>query len=140
LELAADWSTRRAHIAATTVSGVVERLIETGGDGHWRVDGARAPQLDGCRDVDLESSALTNALPVHRLGLAMGEQSAAPAAYVRAATAEVARLEQHYSRVEDHEAGQQYDYEAPAFDFRCRLVYDRAGLVVDYPGIATRAG
>ncbi len=31
------------------------------------VDGEPAPHLDGVLDVDLESSALTNAFPVHRL-------------------------------------------------------------------------
>jgi hypothetical protein len=33
-----------------------------------------------------------------------------------------------------------YDYTAPAFGFTARLVYDETGLIVDYPGIATRAG
>jgi hypothetical protein len=28
---------------------------------------------------------------------------------------------------------------APAFGFGARLVYDRSGLVLDYPGIAVRA-
>jgi hypothetical protein len=36
------------------------------------------------------------------------------------------------------EAHDQYDYAAPIFDFECRLVYDNAGLVLDYPGIAQR--
>ncbi|MGE5286203.1 MAG: putative glycolipid-binding domain-containing protein [Micromonosporaceae bacterium] len=31
-------------------------------------------------------------------------------------------------------------YEISAFDFTCRLVYDEGGLVLDYPGIAVRAG
>jgi hypothetical protein len=34
----------------------------------------------------------------------------------------------------------QYDYGAPAFGFTARLVYDSSGLVLDYPGIARRAG
>jgi hypothetical protein len=34
---------------------------------------------------------------------------------------------------------ERYDYTAPAFDFRCELVYDEYGLVLDYPGIAVRA-
>jgi hypothetical protein len=34
---------------------------------------------------------------------------------------------------------ERYDYTAPAFEFRCELVYDAAGLVLDYPGIASRA-
>ncbi len=33
-----------------------------------------------------------------------------------------------------------FDYEAPRFDFSARLAYDRSGLVVRYPGIATRVG
>lgn len=36
--------------------------------GGWRP----GPRLDGCFDVDLESSSMTNTLPVHRLGLAPG--------------------------------------------------------------------
>ena len=31
-----------------------------------------------------------------------------------------------------------YRYEAPELDFRSELVYDEHGLVLDYPGIATR--
>jgi len=34
---------------------------------------------------------------------------------------------------------QRYDYAAPVFGFAARLVYDEAGLVLDYPGIALRA-
>jgi hypothetical protein len=28
----------------------------------------------------------------------------------------------------------------PALGFTCRLIYDESGLVLDYPGIAVRAG
>ena len=34
--------------------------------------------------------------------------------------------------------GEVYDYESPAFDFRCQLTYDESGLVLSYPGIAVR--
>jgi hypothetical protein len=98
-----------------------------------------APHLDGCLDVDLEASAMTNALPVHRLDLATGERAQAPAAYVRAPDLSVERLEQQYLRMSDRDGHQRYDYSAPAFDFSCQLVYDEAGLVLDYPGIAVRA-
>ncbi|HXR22578.1 MAG TPA: putative glycolipid-binding domain-containing protein [Acidimicrobiales bacterium] len=140
LEVDPSWNTRRAQVTTRAVRGSAERLVESDGDGHWVINGATAGHLDGCFDVDLESSALTNALPVHRLSLAVGETAAAPAAYVRLTTATVERLDQQYTRVEDEGSRQRYDYEAPAFDFRCRLVYDRAGLVLDYPGIAVRAG
>jgi uncharacterized protein len=134
IEVDAGWSTRRAHVTSL----VAERRLETDGEGHWLVDGEPASQLDGVFDVDVESSALTNAFPVHRLGLQVGEEADAPAAYVRALDLSVERLEQHYRRMDHQGDGQRYDYTSPAFDFRAQLVYDRSGLVVDYPGIAIR--
>ena len=61
------------------------------------------------------------------------------AAYVRALDLSVERLEQQYTRTADQHGHQRYDYTAPAFDFSCQLVYDEAGLVLAYPGIAVRA-
>jgi hypothetical protein len=91
-------------------------------------------------DVDLESSAMTNALPVRRLALEPGEGAAAPAVYVPAVGLNVERLEQNYVRTDDDGPRQRYDYAAPAFGFSCRLVYDAMGLVLAYPGVAVRAG
>src|SRR3954453_19614756 len=65
----AVWATRSAHIWGRASSGLRELTREADGAGRWRIDGAPAGQLDGCLDVDLESSSLTNAFPVHRLGL-----------------------------------------------------------------------
>ena len=83
---------------------------------------------------------MTNALPVHRMSLPVTARAAAPAAYVRAVGLAVERLEQTYARTPGEATRQCYDYTAPAFDFGCRLVYDESGLVLDYPGIAVRAG
>ena len=82
---------------------------------------------------------MTNALPVHRMGLPAGARAAAPAAYVRALDLSSGRLDQDYVRAADESGRQRYDYTAPAFGFACRLVYDESGLVLDYPGIAVRA-
>jgi hypothetical protein len=78
------WTTRRSRLSGRSASGSRSIVLEADGLGHWRVDGEVAPHLDGCVDVDLESSAMTNALPVHRMDLPVGGQAAAPAAYVRA--------------------------------------------------------
>jgi hypothetical protein len=118
---------------------VKEILVEADGDGGWRVDGSPVPDLDGCLDLDLESSSLTNAFPVRLLALEVGEQAEAPAAYVRAEDLSVERLEQRYVRLEDGPRGQRYRYESPAFDFEAELAYDESGLVLDYPRIAVRA-
>jgi hypothetical protein len=115
-----------------------ERLIEADGDGRRRIDDQQAPHLDGCLDVDLESSALTNALPAHRLGLGPGSSAQAPAAYMRVLGLKVERLEQQYARIVDQAGRQPFDYTAPVFDSSCQLGYDATGLVLAYPGIAVR--
>ena len=73
--------TRMATLTSQSASGRRERLLEADGVGHWSVDGKTTNLLDGCLDVDLEASAMTNALPVRRLALAVGERAAAPAGY-----------------------------------------------------------
>jgi len=133
------WRTRSARVTGRSTTGARRRLLEGNGGGRWSIDGEPAPHLDGCLDVDLESSAMTNALPVHRLALTPDATVQAPAAYVRALDLSVERLEQQYTRTTDQDGRQRYDYTAPAFDFSCRLVYDEAGLVMAYPGIAVRA-
>ena len=134
-----SWATRRACVSARTDVGKRALEVTTDGAGGWWLDGSPAGHLDGCLDIDLESSVLTNAFPVHRLGLACGQGADAPGAYVRAGDLRVERLEQRYVRLEDQAAGRRFAYAAPAFDFSCVLAYDDAGLLLDYPGIAVRA-
>lgn len=129
-----DWHTRQARVMSDTVAGPRETLLESDGAGRWTVDAKHAPHLDGLIDVDLEASACTNTLPVHRLSLPAGEVIAAPAAYVGALDLSVTRLNQTYRRLDDRH----YDYTSEGGDFRAVLSYDAAGLLVDYPGIATR--
>jgi uncharacterized protein len=140
IRLDAAWLTREARVTTRTASGERDTVMACDGEGRWRVDGRPAAHLDGCLDVDLESSALTNTLPVHRLALAVGARAATPAAYVRALDLRAERLEQTYARLPDEAGRQRYRYAAPAFDFTCTLVYDSSGLVLDYPGIAVRTG
>lgn len=138
IALAPDWSTLTAVVHNRSCDGAGEVRLHSDRHGRWLIDGVAAPRLDGCLDVDLESSSLTNAFPVHRLGLEVGQAAQAPAAYVRARDLEVQRLEQRYVRLPDGALGQRYHYCAPQFEFECELVYDRSGLVIDYPGIAVR--
>jgi uncharacterized protein len=138
IELTTDWATSRALVRGRSASGPKELRLEGDGAGRWRIDGRPAAHLDDCLDVDLESSCLTNAFPVQRLALEVGDSAQAPAVYVRALDLSVGRLEQRYTRLEDLNGAERYRYEAPAFDFEAELVYDASGLVVDYPGIGRR--
>jgi hypothetical protein len=98
IEVDDAWATRRARVTGHSPSGSRSTLLEADGAGTWRIDGQAAPHLEGCLAVDLESSAFTNALPVHRMQPSIGERSAAPAAYIRVKSLAVQRLEQTYPR------------------------------------------
>ena len=135
-----SWRTTSARVWARSREGEREVRVQADGSGKWLIDGAVADDLDGCIDIDLESSACTNTLPVHRLALGEGEAGESPAAYVRALDLRVERLEQRYFRVAaDGDPGRpRFHYSAPRFDYDDDLVYDSRGLVLHYPGIATR--
>ncbi len=135
IRLADGWRTREVHVSSETVTGRRSTVLVSDGAGRWTVDGVPAPHLDGLVDVDLEASACTNMLPVHRLALPDGEVTAAPAVYVRALDVSVARLDQTYRR----RGPGTFDYSSEGGAFRAVLEYDAAGLVLDYPGIARRA-
>jgi hypothetical protein len=139
IRLDAFWRTRECAVSNRTASRAGSTLIESDAAGRWQVDGVEDPHLEGCIDIDLESSVLTNAFPVHRLELPVGAQGHAPAAFVRVTDLAVERLEQNYLRVADAGRRSSYDYSAPAFDVACRLEYDESGLLLNYPGLAVRA-
>ncbi|KAF0848180.1 putative glycolipid-binding domain-containing protein [Nocardia caishijiensis] len=138
LRLDGSWHTRSAQITGRYPDGRRTLTVQSDGLGRWQVDGATAPELDGCLDVDLEASVFTNSLPVRRLALDIGDSADAPAVYIRAADLKTVRLPQHYRRATDGDDGPRFDYTSSDFDYRATLSYDGAGLIVDYPGLGRR--
>ena len=129
IRLAPDGST-----SAATIRSLDRTLTLARGGGVWTIDDVDRADLADCPDIDLESSAVTNALPIARLKLAVGESGRALAAWVRADLA-VERLEQTYTRLDER----RYDYVSHYDGFHAVLEYGDDGLVLDYPGIAARA-
>jgi hypothetical protein len=124
-------------VRSTTPSGHHQVSLETDGAGAWRVDRAPRPDLDGCLDVDLESSACTNSFPVHRMQRARVTHSEAPAAWVRVRDLGDERLGQHYRRAE-HIAGPELRLPSTAVRLRApprlsQLTADRRTTPVSRP-------
>jgi hypothetical protein len=130
----AAWRTRRAEVWAVAPDAVRRLLLEADGAGGWRVDGAAAPALAGCLDVDLAATPFTNTLPIRRLALAVGQRGVARAVWVGAPRLELEVLEQSYERV----GVDRYRYEVPASGFGAEVLVDDQGLVVEYAGLARR--
>jgi hypothetical protein len=130
-----DWVTRTAHVRSLLPGREAEVLLERSEAGDWTADGAPRPELAGVVDVDLEASAVTNTLPVHRE--ALDRETAGSAAYVRLDLT-VELLEQWYGPAETVDGGLRVRYRAPRFGADLDLTLDAAGMVLDYPGLATR--
>lgn len=135
VELDGQWRARRARVEDDLGKVLT---VEADGAGTWWVNGKRTRSLDGCLDVDLEASLVTNFAPVRRLALAVGDSSQAPACYVRHQGLKVERLEQQYRRARDRRSLLQFDYDSPRFGYHARLQFACDGLVVDYPQIGRR--
>ena len=104
------------------------------GKGRWRVDGAHAPALDGCLDLDIQVTPFTNTLPIRRLDLAAGEIADLRAVYVPLPDLTPVPAEQSYACLRPLGlSGGLYRYESRASGFSADLPVDSGGFVVDYP-------
>lgn len=133
VELDASWRTRRAEVRSLLADATT--VLERSPEGEWFVDARPRPDLAGVVDVDLEASAVTNLLPVRREPLAVA--TAVPAAYVRLDLG-VEELAQVYGPARRERGRIRVPYGAPRFGVEVELELDDAGMVVTYPGLATR--
>ena len=128
------WSTRT--VQAWSVSATGERrlsLLADEGRRWWR-NGSRAPELDGCTDVDVAATPLTNTFPINRLqALEAEEEVTLPVVWVDVPELGVTRVDQTYRRLAERR-WQYRDSRHGAFE----LSVDADGLVLEYAGFATR--
>lgn len=131
------WRVRRVEI-----SFVDERRglsLTADGEGRWFDEsGAAVPALDGCVDVDITATPLTNTLPIRRLALKRGESADVKVAYVTVPDLRVAPDGQRYTCLETDAAGGRYRFEQTGSGFTAVLRVDADGLVDDYPGLFER--
>jgi uncharacterized protein len=130
IECDAEWRTRRARVFGHLGGAPASLDIVRGQNGDWQVNGAPAPELRRCVDVDLEFSPSTNLLPIRRLQLAVGAHALARAAWVRFPTLVLEPLEQTYMRL----AADRYRYATTDGEFEREITVSEEGIVREYPG------
>lgn len=103
--------------------------------GRWLQDDVYQPHLDGCVDIDIWPTPLTNSFPIWRSKLKIGERREFRAAWVAAPELTVTPKAQAYTRL----AERSYLFESLDGDgFSAMLEVDERGFVVDYPGLFMR--
>lgn len=134
IEITADWKVSAFKVLALDAS---ERRIEMKSNerGEWfDENGRRAPEFDGCFEIDITLTPLTNTLPIKRLNLKTGEQKKISVLYVELPEFKIKRVEQFYTKLGER----LYVYEGYPKDFRAELPIDEDGFVIDYPEIFRR--
>lgn len=138
VELGDDWVTRDVEARAIGPGG--ERTLTLSADAgrRWQVDGVHRPELDGCIDVDVAATPLTNTFPIRRLrGLAVGQEVTTPIAWVDVPDLGVTRVEQTYRRLPDTDGLEAWQYRDPRHG-PFILTVDADGVAVTYEDLARR--
>jgi uncharacterized protein len=133
-----------ARLSVTSATAGRERnlTLNRTEDGYWLLDtgsgGSRA-EFAGALDVDLAFSPLYNSLPIRRLGLhrQAGEHEV-PMVFVSLPTLEVEQVTQCYRTVSPLDEQGRSVVHFGWDDSGSELVVDEQGMVLDYPGLATR--
>lgn len=142
-------SSLRVHTAGAGWSRTLE--LRRDGDGTWQVLGDAEGLLDapppggdatlyqGALDCDLALCPLTNTMPVLRHGLLdAGDPVDFQMVWVSVPDLAVHPSAQRYTPVRKSDDVSVVRYEDEGF--AANIVFDRDGLVVDYPGLARRVG
>ncbi len=123
----AGWATRSVDVTMDRLAKPRRLRLDRSTNALWRIDGAPAPELDGCLDVDLGVTPSTNTLPIRRLGLKVGQELEIDVAWVKFPELRVDRGRQTYARI----SAETWRYTSGEYT---------ADLTVDENGCVTRYG
>ncbi len=146
-----DYATSSLRVHAFGVGWRRVLELRRDGSGRWEIfadaeghldappPGGNARSYGDALDCDLGLSPLTNTMPVRRHGLLTGGGPVdLLTAWVSVPDLSVHPSRQRYTHVRADGDGAVVRFDSD--DFTADIAFDRDGLVVDYPGIARRAG
>ncbi len=132
LKVDSSWHTKAVHVRTT--SGQVLEL-ESNGHGGWTENGKQRPDLQGCIDVDIQATPLTNTLPIRRLGWTTGQATDIRLCYIAVPDLTVSAQDQRYTAFTP---GSLYRFESLKNGFTSDLPVDEDGFIRDYPELFRR--
>jgi hypothetical protein len=130
------WRTLEIRLMVEQSPGqmIAQHLLATG-DGTWSdAEGRHLPALDGCIDIDIAWTPLTNTLPIRRLNLQPGQREDISVVFFEMPSLEFDVWQQQYTGLDSEHVR----YESVASGFQRDLTIDDEGFVVDYPDLFRR--
>jgi hypothetical protein len=138
LECDPDWQVRRLSVIQDAASGHQALELTSDAAGHWAVDHSARPDLDGCTDIDISQTPLTNTLPIRRLPWREGQCRDLAVVYVRLPELTAERVVQRYTLLSRDAISGEAVFRYESGTFCADLPADPDGFVVDYPGLWRR--
>jgi uncharacterized protein len=136
IECHPDWRTRLVWVEQRRGLEHSALVISQDDQAKWSAQGATIDSLNGCLEVDLELTPITNTLPINRLKLGIGQRAEIVAAWIRFPSLEIVRAHQSYERLK----AKTYRYRSLASGFTADIEVDEDGLPIRYEGIWERIG
>jgi uncharacterized protein len=127
---------RRAELQVNKGSEIRSLSLRVDHAGCWKgKHGEHLPHLEGCVDIDIWPTPLTNSFPIWRSQLQLGERQEFRMAWVSAPALTVEVKPQAYTRLE----ARRYLFESlDGTGFTATLPVDEDGFVLDYPELFSR--
>lgn len=133
------WQTRSAFVEVLSADGLDRVTLTADALGEWTLDGRPWPDLQGCHDIDISVSPITNTLVVRRLEMAVGEERSVEVAWLDVPSLAVHRVRQTYRREPDGPDGPRFVYADPTYG-SFEFTVDSLGVVREYQGLFARVG
>ncbi|HEX6124847.1 MAG TPA: putative glycolipid-binding domain-containing protein [Pyrinomonadaceae bacterium] len=131
IECDSNGETITAEVVGEVGDEMIEIEISVDDDHKWTMNGRSIEAVNGCVDIDLNFSPVTNTLPIRRLDLAVGESREVSAAWLRFPSFALEPFQQTYTRISEHT----FRYESANGTFQRDLTVDEHGIVTDYPSL-----
>lgn len=128
------WETTFFEIKSQLYNTIEMISFRREGKENWYVNGQPGEKFNGCIDIDISLTPLTNTLPINRLKLSENEGEQIKVLYVDVLERKMMPVQQKYSRLSQTD----YKYENVPNDFESVISVDDLGLVVNYPGLFKR--
>ena len=129
IEVNADWQTLQCDII-TEVDGQLQNYsFHNVGNSQWTMNGVLHPEFDGCTEVDISLTPLTNTLPINRLRLKVNIEAEIKVICIDVLKQEINTVRQKYRKL----SADEYRFENVSNDFKALIKVNAQGFVTDYP-------
>lgn len=131
LSLDHSWRTLNVDVVIQTDNTFTSRQYTTNGRGQWYINNAPLPEMDGCEDVDISLTPLTNTLPIRRLNLKTDERQQINVLYIDVLQRDIRPETQYYTCL----GPDRYLFETGDGGFKAEIETDEQLWVKRYPNL-----